>query len=94
MLTLSSTAVEVIERLTSQPNMPEGSGLRLAPQTTPEGNAISLSLAESPTESDQVVSEGGAQVFVAEELAPELDDKLLDAGVSGEQISFSLSEQP
>ncbi len=94
MLSISPNAAEAIRGLTAQPGIPQGSGLKLAPQATDQGTVVELSLVEGPTESDQVVQEEGAQVFVAVELSTELDDKVLDAGVEEGRVSFSLMEQP
>jgi iron-sulfur cluster assembly protein len=93
MLAITPTAVEAIQGLTSQPGVPDGAGVKLSPQPTPEGTTIELSLAEGPEESDQVLEADKARVFVAEPLAPVLDDKILDANVEGEQVSFTLIKQ-
>lgn len=93
MLAMSSHAAQAITELVSQPGVPDGAGIKLSPQETPEGVAIELSLVEGPIASDQVVQEGGARLFVAQDLAPELDDKLLDADVEAGQVSFQLKEQ-
>src|SRR5919109_3195297 len=95
MLTVSREAAQAITGLVSQPGVPEGSGLKMSPRTEPgEPTAIEVSLAESPTESDQVIEEQGAQVFVDNELAPVLDDKMLDATVEEERVNFTLVKQP
>jgi len=94
MLAITPTAVQAIQGLTSQPGVPEGAGLKLSGQQTPEGTSIELSLVEGPAESDQVLEADDAHVYVAAPLAPLLDDKVLDAGVDGDQVSFRLVEQP
>jgi iron-sulfur cluster assembly protein len=94
MLAITPTAVQAIQGLTSQPGIPDGAGLKLSAQTTPEGTAIELSLVEAPDASDQVLGAEGAQVFVSEPLAPLLDDKVLDAAVQEGQVEFRLVEQP
>ncbi len=94
MLAITPTAVEAIQGLTSQPGVPEGAGLKLSERQSPEGTAIELSLVEGPAESDQVLQADNAHVFVSAPLAPLLDDKVLDAGVDGDQIAFRLIEQP
>jgi iron-sulfur cluster assembly protein len=95
MLTISQGAAEAITGLVSQPEVPDGSGLRMTPRTAPgEPIAVELALVEGPTESDQVIQEQGAQVFVDNELAPVLDDKILDATVEEDRINFTLVEHP
>jgi Fe-S cluster assembly iron-binding protein IscA len=56
--------------------------------------AVEVTLVEGPTESDQVIEEQGAQVFVDNDLAPVLDDKMLDATVDQDRVNFTLVEQP
>jgi iron-sulfur cluster assembly protein len=95
MLTVSPEAAQAITGLVSRPGVPEGAGLKMSPRTEPgEPTAIEVSLADSPTESDQVIEEQGAQVFVANELAPALDDKMLDATVEQDGVNFTLVKQP
>lgn len=94
MLAITPSAVQAIQGLTSQPGIPEGAGLKLSETQSPEGTSIELSLVEGPAESDQVLEAESAHVFVSAPLAPLLDDKVLDAGVEGDQISFRLVEQP
>jgi iron-sulfur cluster assembly protein len=94
LLAISTGAAEAIKGLVARPEVPEGAGLKLSPQESQEGTAIELNLVTAPADSDQIVREGDAQVFVAEELVPALDDKLLDAGVEEDQVRFTLSEQP
>jgi iron-sulfur cluster assembly protein len=93
MLAVSQSAVQAIRGLTSGPGVPEGTGLKISAQATVEGTSIDLSLVEGPAESDQVVEAEGVKVFVAEPLAPMLDDKVLDASDEGEKISFRLGDQ-
>jgi Fe-S cluster assembly iron-binding protein IscA len=58
-----------------------------------QGLALELSLADGPKESEQVVQDQGANVFLEPELASYLDDKLLDAEVAENQVNFTLNEQ-
>ena len=94
MLGITPTAVQAIQGLTSQPGVPDSAGLKLSETRSAEGAAIELSLVEAPEETDQVLSAEDARVYISEPLAPLLDDKVLDAGVEGDQISFRLVEQP
>ena len=93
-LTITTAAAQAIQAITSQPGVPEGAGLKISGQPTPEGMAIELNVSEAPEASDQVVETPDANVFVAEPLGPMLDDKILDAGVQDDKIAFQLLEQP
>jgi iron-sulfur cluster assembly protein len=93
MLTLTDSAVSAIRSLTSQPETPEETGLRI--MAPGEGAAsFRLALARAPLAGDQVVEEGGARVFVEAAAAPALDDKALDAQVNQQgNVAFSISDQ-
>ena len=93
MLTITDTAAEAIRGIVAAPELPEGAGLRIAKQPDAGEAALEVSVADSPAESDQVVSEAGARVFVEADAVPLLDDKLLDAQIEGTRVGFMLSEQ-
>jgi Fe-S cluster assembly iron-binding protein IscA len=93
-LTITDTAAEAIRGIVAAPELPEGAGLRIATQPEAgEAAALEVSVAETPAETDQVVDEGGARVFVQAEAVELLDDKLLDAQIDGTRVGFMLSEQ-
>ena len=94
MLAITHSALEAIQGLTSQPGVPEGAGLKLSGQTTPEGASLELTLAEGPDETDQVIQAEDANVFVAAPVSELLDDKVLDAEIQDDRVSFRLLEQP
>ena len=93
MLTITDTAAEAIRGIVAAPELHEGAGLRIA--THPEAGeaALEVSVADQPDDTDQVVSEAGARVFVEADAVPLLDDKLLDAQIEGTRVGFTLSEQ-
>ena len=93
MLTLTDGAVSAIRNLTSQPELPEQTGLRIMSQ--PDGGpAFQVTLADTPAEGDQVIETAGARVFLERDAAAALDDKSLDAQVDGEgTVAFTLAEQ-
>lgn len=101
MLALTEEATTTIEEILAEPGVPEGSGVRIAttlPAMDPAGNAaaatgLQVGLAESPDTNDEVIEEGGARVFVEDTAAMLLDDKVLDADRSGEQVRFSIANQ-
>ncbi len=93
MLTLTDSAVSVIRTLTSQPELPDETGLRIMAQ----GDGVpsfQLALAEGPAAGDQVVEEGGARVFVEAGAAEVLEHKALDAEVNEQgDLAFRISDQ-
>jgi iron-sulfur cluster assembly protein len=94
MLALSERAVVAINGIMSNPEVPEGAGLRVSPQITDnEPVALELSVVEAPVGGDQIVEDQGAQVFVDERVGPLLDDKTLDATTEGEQVHFTIVDQ-
>jgi iron-sulfur cluster assembly protein len=93
MLTLTDGAVSAIRSLTSQPELPVQTGLRIVAQGDGEAS-FQLALAEGPVAGDQVVEEGGARVFVEPAAAAVLEDKALDAQVNEQgRVAFSVSDQ-
>jgi Fe-S cluster assembly iron-binding protein IscA len=93
MLTLTVSAVSAIRGLTSQPELPVETGLRIMAQGD-ETPSLQLTLAEAPVAGDEVVEEDGARVFLEPAAAVLLDGKALDAQVTEQgQVAFSVSEQ-
>ena len=93
MLTITDTAAEAIRGIVATPELPDGAGLRIATAGAGDAAALEVSVAETPAETDHVVSESGARVFVEADAVPLLDDKLLDAQIEGTRVGFMLSEQ-
>ena len=93
MLTLTDSAVSAIRTLTSQPELPEDTGLRIMAQD--EGApSFQVTLAETPVAGDQVIEEAGARVFLEANAAAALDDKALDAQVDDEgTVAFTVAQQ-
>lgn len=96
MLLLTETAAEVVKAITSTPQSPEGTALRIessVPQPA-DPAALQLSTAVAPAENDQIIEAGGARVYLEPEAAAYLDDKVLDAQLDQEgQAHFSLAVQ-
>src|SRR6266496_3346737 len=91
---LTDSAVSAIRSLTSQPELPVETGLRITTQD--EGvPSFQLALVEGPVAGDQVVEEDGARVFIEVTAAAVLGDKALDAQVNEQgDVAFSVSDQP
>jgi iron-sulfur cluster assembly protein len=94
MLVLTDNAISAIRSLTSQPELPAATGLRIMAQAN-EVPSLQLALTEGPVAGDQVVEEQGARVFLEPAAAAALDEMSLDARVDDQgQVAFSVSEQP
>lgn len=101
MLALTEEATTTIEEILAEPGIPDGSGVRIAtamPTMDPDGDAaaatgLQVGLAATPDANDEVIEERGARVFVEDTAALLLDDKVLDADRSGEQVRFSIANQ-
>jgi iron-sulfur cluster assembly protein len=93
MLTVTDNAAAAIRSLTTQPDVPDGAGLRIAADQS--AGALQLSVAPAPEQGDQVVSDAGARLFLDTDAALLLDDKALDATMDDQGgIQFALAEQP
>lgn len=96
MLVLTEAAAEAVKSLTSTPQMPDGTGLRIASSAPDPGNpgALQISAASGPSEEDQVVESGGAHIYLEPQAAAYLEDKVLDAQLdSAGNAHFSLGLQ-
>jgi Fe-S cluster assembly iron-binding protein IscA len=99
MLVVTANAGQAIESIVANAEMPDGSGLRIdatdKPPATLDGSGapLQLQVASQPAERDQVVSEGGAKVFIAPSAAGMLDDKVLDVQVREDRVQFVIGPQ-
>ena len=92
MLVLTPNATTVIKDLTTQPEIPEGSGLRIAPASDGSGE-LQLSLQATPAPGDEVIDSQGARVFLEPATANLLSDQALDAQVTDGGAGFYLTAQ-
>ena len=58
----------------------------------PRRPGLPLGLA-APDQSDAVIEQEGARLFVEDGVAQLLDDKMLDAHTSGSELRFSIPDQ-
>lgn len=77
----------------------EGIRVALGPSESTNGTAPHVSVliapASGPLEEDDTIVEDGIAVFIDPEVAPLLDDKLLDLALVGAgQAEFTITEQP
>jgi iron-sulfur cluster assembly protein len=92
-LTLTPTAAEVVRTLVDQSASPESGGLRIAASEDGlEGVELELSLVVEPEALDETVEQSGATVYLDPGAAELLDDKLLDAQVAEDHVTFVLRE--
>jgi len=96
MLALTQNASLAIEGILSASTIPDGAGIRIAPppgEDAATAGEIQVTIAGGPADTDQVIDDSGARVFVDESVAGLLDDKLLDASVVEDQVHFVLATQ-
>lgn len=96
MLAITDHAAEAITSLTTEAELPQGGGLRIAAPQPDQG--LELSLAGQPDADDVVLSGDGVAVFLDPVAAQVLDDKVLDvqpvAGTDGqEELRFAIAPQ-
>ena len=100
MLAVTSQAASVIDDiLSADDELPDEAGMRITKKARKadiaEGRAqeptLRLEVVEAPKDGDEVLQD--APVFLEPEAASLLDDKLLDADLSGELVHFALKEQ-
>lgn len=81
MLTLTENANQVLKAIADQTQQGDDAGLRISQEGT-DATSLAVEQAEAPTDGDQVIEETpGARVFLEENAAATLDDKVLDAEV-------------
>jgi len=88
MLVLTTAAAEVVKSVTTTPEMPDGTGLRIIsetsnPETAPE---LRMTTAPAPDANDQVLEGDGARLFVDPAAAAYLDDKIIDATIDEQGV--------
>lgn len=95
MLMLTEAAASAISELTSQPALPETTGLRIGPNPdNTNGPALSVSLTSGPGPQDEVIEVRQARVFVEPEVAEQLADMVLDADTDGGGgVAFHVRQQ-
>lgn len=91
MLTLSPTAVEAVDGLLQNPEVPDDAGLRI---DTAGESQFTIEIATEPAPGDQVIEDGGARVFLDPDAAAILDNAELVARRDGNQVAFGLTSAP
>ena len=91
MLSLTDDAAAAIRTLTASPELPEGAGLRIAPD--PGDGLLAVTLEPGPAPDDEVVDVHGARLFVAAGTAPLLSGQVLAARTADDGPDFYLVPQ-
>lgn len=92
MLTITDRAVSTIRTLTDQPDLPDGTGLRISADQI--SGALSVSLRSGPAADDEVLTYEETLVFLEHQAAEQLDDKTMDADVDADgQVRFTIADQ-
>ena len=94
MLTITTDAATAIKGIVETADV-DGGGLRIyaEPQNDSQ-TSLEIALAPEPGPSDQIIDAEGATIYLERNAADFLDDKQLDADVQGDQIRFSVIDQP
>jgi iron-sulfur cluster assembly protein len=96
MLAVTEAAADAITALTAQGGIDDQGGLRFSMQTQSDSQtALALTVASAPVDGDQVVTaDSGAHVFLEEQAADYLSDKVLDVQQDAEgQLNFAVLER-
>ncbi|MDC5698794.1 Fe-S cluster assembly protein HesB [Intrasporangium calvum] len=88
MLTVTENAQAVVQGLT-QSSPEESAGLRIAS----DSGQFAVSVVSGPQPTDAVLVAGEANVYVAQEAVPALDDQILDAAETPNGVGFTLAPQ-
>ena len=93
MLTLTENASTIVKTITVQTTGTEQGGLRITSPAA-ESADLSVAVAGAPEPHDAVVEVAGARVFLEENAAAVLADKILDAEVDeAGAVRFAIGEQ-
>ena len=94
LLALTDNAVEAVKNIVSSSDeTSETSGLRVVAERAGTQASLQLSVVLLPAEDDAIIEEQGARVFLEQEAASLLDDKVLDATVDQNQVAFTIADQ-
>jgi iron-sulfur cluster assembly protein len=93
-LTIAPNAADAIRSLTDSPELPDDASLRISVAELEDASAaLELSLVSAPRAGDEVVQDEGVTVFLDERAAGALDDKVLEARVEGDEVSFGFMDR-
>ena len=94
MLTLTREAADAIRQLMEAAGV---AGVRLHAGTRrfsrDQGPSILIEIAQEPSVEDTVLEAAGARIYLGPETMKTLDDKVLHADLSGEEVRFAVFAQ-
>ena len=93
MLVLTEQAAEAIKGIIEEEEAGAGAGLRISGTDDGDDTALDFAVADGPEDGDEVVTHGGASVFLDAVAAEILADRVLDVEAHGDHFHFSLDEQ-
>jgi iron-sulfur cluster assembly protein len=94
MLVLTEEARGAIRGIVEDAGVGPDGGLRISGANESNGEtALEFDVAEGPADGDEVVSDGGATVFLDGTASALLTDKTLDVHAHGDHFHFSIDEQ-
>ena len=97
MLHITPAAAEAIDEITH--SVPGSAGVRISamPEASTNGSGPTTVFdfypAEEPGLGDKVVEDQGVRVYLEPDVVPYLENKLLDAEVSGDEVRFTVADQ-
>jgi iron-sulfur cluster assembly protein len=92
LLALTDNAVQAVKNIVAASESSEG-GLRMVAEQEGTQANFALSVVPLPAEDDEVIEEQDARVFLEPQAASLLDDKILDAVVEQNRVSFTIADQ-
>ena len=95
MLTVTAEAADAAGKMVERSEFPETGGLRIysTPVTGSEAT-IRLTVVAEPEPADQVIESEGSKIFLEQNAAQFLDDKVLDASFEDRSIRFAIETLP
>lgn len=78
MLSMTSSAADVVDTIREEQGVPESFALRVFPEDTPDGTQIQLAFTSTPAEGDLVTETEGTKVYVSSELVEPLAEAVID----------------
>ena len=94
MLAISHGAAEAIKQIVDLSQVGGEGGLRISAEPVDDQSLrLDLTITDDPQPGDSRVEGEGATVFLEHNAAIVLDDKVLDASLEGDKVSFQISEQ-
>ena len=95
MLQLTESARDAVRGIVAAEQAAPDSGLRIASEAGADGGpALSMAIAESPSEGDAVLDQGDVRLFLVATAAAFLAAPVLDAEAPGDHVPVSSDEPP